>query len=269
MRNLDIDVEVEVGNSSNFVNFTCCLTGQQQKDIGTVSYRKKRLEKLSVSVPTQGNMNVLLRLPYSFIVADFSLTTPVISGNQTIVASTKECSLCQLPLGSEQCVNSHSRKITVHGLTVHQCLVCPYKSTQKTIMRKHIHNRTEYKAYQCSRCPFKSNYLRSFKRHMKKLHRCECLVVSVFDELFEPVKFSVCEFSLFQLLPFHTAPIRRHPSCIELIPQQKHVNCASLHSDLWSVTTPTYSVSNRLVLACTNVDCVPTFHQNIKAPEAM
>ena len=71
--------------------------------------------------------------------------------------TTERCPLCQLPLGSAGCNDSHMRRDTKVDLVTYNCRMCKYKTLEKKEMEKHLKAHTEEKPPCASHRPFGTN----------------------------------------------------------------------------------------------------------------
>ena len=84
-----------------------------------------------------------------------------------IDSTSEECPLCQLPLGSVECYNSHIKR----GGAGYKCQVCDYGTIYRPDVCRHVRIHTGEKPYCCPHCPYRATQQSSVKGHIRHVHR--------------------------------------------------------------------------------------------------
>ena len=84
--------------------------------------------------------------------------------------AAEECPLCQLPLGSVECFDSHIER----DGAVYKCWVCDCRTRHKSKMSTHLRNHTRKKPYSCPHCLYRAASGSNISSHIRHVHGGLC-----------------------------------------------------------------------------------------------
>ena len=85
------------------------------------------------------------------------------------------CPLCQLPIGTIRCFNSHTE---LNGV-MYRCKLCTYESDYKQRMKRHARIHTGEKPYSCPHCHLRWAHKEAMQRHIANTHKGMRSLVSI------------------------------------------------------------------------------------------
>ena len=82
-------------------------------------------------------------------------------------STSARCPLCQLPLGSVECFDSHTER----DGAVYKCRVCDYQVGKKAELKRHVRRHTGEKPFSCPHCSLHTSHRQNIFRHIRTVHR--------------------------------------------------------------------------------------------------
>ena len=124
------------------------------------------MQKLSCLLPDNSVLFSCFRNTWSNCVKHrlFVISPDTATGDSGSTAA--ECPLCQLPLGSVECFDSHTERDGAG----YMCQVCDCRTRNKTEARRHLRVHTREKPFSCPHCPLRAARRHHINSHIRIVH---------------------------------------------------------------------------------------------------